>query len=117
MSTKPKLPSPREADIQRAVMDYLAARGFRVFRRNTGAVRSTYKGKARFIRFSQPGQADLYGWHIGTGRHIEVEIKKPRAVLTPQQREWLLGAKIDGVVAFSTDSVERCAQQLEAEGF
>lgn len=112
-----KLPVPREVDIQRAVMDYLTARGFRMFRRNTGVMRATYKGKTRIVRFSQVGAADLYGWHRGSGRHIEVEVKGPGGVLTPEQAAWLENARADGAVAFVADSLEGCERQLKTFGF
>jgi len=49
----------KERDIQRAILDYLAARGVLAFRMQTGAVQSEYKGKSRFMRFGVPGMADV----------------------------------------------------------
>jgi hypothetical protein len=49
----------KESEIQRAILDYLAARHILAFRQNTGAVASEYKGKKRFMRFGTPGMADI----------------------------------------------------------
>jgi hypothetical protein len=45
----------KEAAIQRAILDYLAATGILAFRMNTGAV----KIEKRFMRFGSPGMADI----------------------------------------------------------
>ena len=119
--SKGKPNAPRESDIQRAIMDYLGARRFRVFRRNVGSRVDEYKGKRRFIRFSQPGASDLWGWSRDNGRHFEIEVKRPGARTDPvreaRQRAWLYNAKADGAVAFEADSVEDCERQLKEFGF
>lgn len=101
-------PAPRESDILKAVMDYLGAQGFSMFRRNTGAMQM---GK-RFVRFSQPGQADLWGVQRGTGRHVEVEAKSPGKKPTPEQTAWLEAMREAGAVAFWCDSVDDCRFKL-----
>lgn len=106
-----------EADVLRAVSDYLAARGFHVERRNTGAMAGEYKGKQRFIRFSKPGQADLYGWDKRSGRHIEVEVKAPGKGPTAAQYVWLSRCSDEGAIAFWADSVDRAAMALTAFGY
>lgn len=99
---------PRESDVLKAVMDYLGAQGFTVFRRNTGAM---VAGK-RFVRFSQPGMADLWGVDRRTGRHIEVEVKRPGEKPTPLQAAWLEAMRKAGAVAFWCDSVDDCRAKL-----
>jgi len=96
-------------------MDYLNARGFRCFRRNVMGIVPMAKGGA--IRVGVKGQADLYGWFRGNGIHIEVEVKRPGEVLTPEQTAWLTNAQRDGAVAFMADSVEACERQLKKFGF
>jgi hypothetical protein len=49
----------KESEIQRAILDYLAACGILAFRMNTGAMRGEYKGKTWFMRFGAPGMADI----------------------------------------------------------
>jgi len=113
--SKLKLKGPRESDIQRAIMDYLAARGFRVFRRNVMGIVPMKKGGV--VRVGVKGQADLYGWFRYNGIHIEVEVKRPGGTLTPEQGAWLDNARADGAVAFVVDSVEECERQLKRFGF
>jgi len=48
-------PKRTEAQLQRLILDYLAAKGIMAFRMNTGAV----KTEGRFFRFGVPGMADV----------------------------------------------------------
>ena len=80
---------PLEADLQRAAIDLLTSYQIRVYRRNTGAIKASHNGKPRFIRFSEPGQSDL--WLIfPDGRHGELEIKRPGERPTLAQVRWLI---------------------------
>ena len=112
----------RESDVLRAIKAYLEFRGFRCYRRNTGgAYAMRLGGREQFVRFSEPGAADLTGREIGTGRAIEVEVKRPGGRTNPQrqlqQQAWLDLAKRDGCIAFRAASVEECEAALEAYGF
>jgi len=100
-----------EADVLRLVSDWLSLQGFHVERRNVGAIRAG----SRFVRFSRPGQADLYGWHRETGRHIEVEVKAPGKRPTPQQMAWLKVARSQGCISFWADSLEECQAVLREQ--
>jgi hypothetical protein len=75
----------------------------------------------QFVRFSEPGQADLWGWERKTGRHIEVEVKKVGGRTNPQrqalQQAWLDLAKRDGCIAFRAASIEDCEAELERYGY
>lgn len=102
----------RESDVLLAVRDYLGICGFDVFRRNTGAMRGTHNGKARFVRFSSPGAADLWGIQRHTGRHLEVEVKAPGKRPSPAQLAWLAAMRRNRSIAFWCDSVERCREEL-----
>src|SRR4026208_2268553 len=50
VSVKPVL-FPREAEIQKAILELLQVLGIPAWRANTGAVKATYHGRDRFIRF------------------------------------------------------------------
>jgi hypothetical protein len=71
-----------ETQIQRQILDYLAARHILAFRQNTGAVASEYKGKKRFMRFGTPGMADVLAfpqissWVYALGKQLIYEPKK-----------------------------------------
>lgn len=49
----------KESAIQKAILEYLAARHILGFRMNTGAMKGEYKGKQRFMRFGVAGMADI----------------------------------------------------------
>jgi hypothetical protein len=103
-----------ESDIQKSILDYLnTVVGIRAWRRNVGAFTGEYKGKKRFVRFSQAGQADI--WGIGPhGIHCEFEIKADRGVLSEPQRQFLCEVLDGGGIAMVCHSVKECAIQLEA---
>lgn len=115
------LPKITETDVQKAIKQYLELRGFRMYRRNVGGAYAMRLGREQFVRFSEPGAADLTGWEIGTGRTIEVEVKKPGARTNPKrqalQRAWLDQAKRDGCIAFRAASVQEADEQLAAYGY
>lgn len=48
-----------EAQIQRQILDWLAARGILAFRMQSGATMSSYGGKTRMVRYGVPGMADV----------------------------------------------------------
>jgi hypothetical protein len=50
---------PRESDVQKLILDWLAAKGIFAIRMNTGAVSASHNGKKRFFRFGMPGMADI----------------------------------------------------------
>jgi hypothetical protein len=117
MTKLQRLPAISETEIVRAVKSYLELRGFRVQRRNVGGA---YNASLQFVRFSEPGAADLTGWQIGTGRHLECEVKKMGARTNPkrdqQQREWLSRAKGDGAITLRVSSVQEADEQLAEFG-
>lgn len=101
-----KPPVPLERDVQRAVVATLQAFGCVVHRRNTGAMTATYKGKSRFVRYSEKGAADLWAVAPVTGAHWEIEVKRPGGRPTPDQMNWLLAHNgIGKAAAFWVDNV------------
>lgn len=107
---------PLERDIQRSIIEYFAAvYKIELHRRNTGATVSSYKGKKRLIRFSQPGQADLWGIQPKTGRHIEIEVKRNGGTLTEAQILWLESCRNRGAIAFWAVSVVTAVADYEAQ--
>ena len=49
----------KESLIQKAILEYLAARHILAFRMQTGSVMKSYGGKQRRISFGTPGMADI----------------------------------------------------------
>lgn len=103
---RPKPPRPLEREIQANGIAALAMIGIRLFRRNV-ALRvypATETQRRRVVRSAKPGMADTYGWHIGTGLHVEIEWKRPEERPTQAQLDWLWKCGQDGAIAFWSDS-------------
>ena len=79
-----------EAQIQKAIMDWLQAKGILAFRMNTGAVHSEYKGKSRFMRFGVLGMADLVAFPMRGiyPRVVWIEVKAPKGVQSELQKSF-----------------------------
>jgi hypothetical protein len=93
----------RRASLKRSprCWQWLALQGIRVHRRNVGLIRQEYKGKSRWVRFAEPGMCDY--WFIlpdGSGRHIEMEWKRPGAWPRPAQIVWMISVNARGGTAF-----------------
>jgi len=107
----PKLPKPLESEVQKACIQIMQAAGWRVFRRNTGAMSGTHNGKRRFIRFAEKGQSDVYGFIPKfDGRHVEVEIKRKGERPTLDQVQWLQDCHFAGCLAIWVDNPDRCRE-------
>lgn len=95
------LPLPRERDTVGPALAWLETQGVRVHRRNVGATRSEYKGKTRYIQFSETGMCDY--WFIlpgGSGLHVEMEWKRPNGWPRAEQILWMLSVNARGGSAF-----------------
>lgn len=97
-----------EAAVQSVVMDYLNLIGWRVWRRNVGAMKLDAK---RFVRFGVAGMADLEGIAKG-GRHVEIEVKAPGKKPTLHQLAWLEQCRSQGAIALWCDSVDMLIEKL-----
>jgi hypothetical protein len=122
--------APRETDLVKAVLQYLALRGGVAWRANTGAFAFPAKGgRRRFVRFGPPGQADVLGVLAPTGRllacencarrgvFLAVECKMPGRKLTAQQSSFLEMVRNAGGVALCVTSVRELEDGLKSEGY
>lgn len=66
-----------EKDVQRACMEFLAARGIPALRLNVGAMSGSHNGKRWFVRFGTPGMADVIFWPSPT-ETVWLEFKAPK---------------------------------------
>ena len=100
-----------ESGVQKVCLDWLnSVPGVCCWRRNVGGVVAHHKGKARFVRFGQPGMSDAEG--IGPhGVHIEIEFKRLGANATASQVEWLTACRQRGAIAFWADSLDDCVSE------
>lgn len=101
---KPKAPVIPEAEVQASAIRVLQCFGCKVHRRNTGAMSAEYKGKSRFVRFSEKGASDLW-FLFPSGLHGELEVKRPGERPTLDQVRWLIEHNgVGGAVAFWIDN-------------
>lgn len=115
----PKAPVIPEAKVQADAIAMLKGFGCVVHRRNTGALSAEYKGKSRFVRFSEKGSADV--WAImGNGNHLELEVKRLGERPSLDQVNWLIEHNgVGRAVAFwidNTKTLERVYRHVEAGG-
>lgn len=116
--TAPEVLAPQmaERDILKAILDYLAARKILAWRQNCGAIPATYKGRQRFIRYGQPGQADICGILSPSGRYLAIEVKSAKGKVSDLQALHLELVRSQGGVAGVCRSVEDVAELLREAG-
>lgn len=111
---------PRESEIQHNGLVFLRSLGWHVHRRNTGAAHATYRGRERLVRFSEPGASDVWGVIPSqSGRHVEVEFKRPGEKPAFKQVLWLREMnRITGSAFWcdNLDTLERVARHIDAGG-
>ena len=115
---QPKLPTPLESEIQDSLKEWLELQGALVIRINSGAIKATYKGKTRFVKFNkEPGCADLLICY--RGRFISIEVKRPGTTTEPERalkqeafRQKVIRAGGAGIKA---ESIEEARRRLAQE--
>ena len=106
------MPVPLEADIQRAILEYLNLhpRVAWAVRMNTGAM----KIDGRFVKFGFTGCSDVLG-QMTDGRFLAVEVKRPGNKPTEDQHSFLRNVQHYGGVGFWCDSVKSCEEKLNEQ--
>jgi len=110
-----------EAQIQAAIMDYLATERILAFRNNTGAMFGYHNGKKWAVRFGVPGMADIVSYpklKRPSGAWTEIydgilwiEVKAPKGKQSELQKDfqklveshghtYLLATSVDEVMEF-----------------
>jgi hypothetical protein len=111
-----RVPRERETKLVRSVRVRLRRLGIVLYRRNVMLARTA---DGRKFRVEAPGRSDLYGWHIKTAKHFEIEIKADGGKPTPKQIEWLKECARLGAIAYWGDNIndiERVAEAVLAGG-
>jgi len=91
-----------EAEVQKAIMQFLRYRGTFFFRNNSGAYSD--KDSGRFIRFGSKGAGDLIAIYPD-GRFWSVEVKREGGKLSDDQIAFLCGVRKAGGVASCVESI------------
>lgn len=104
----------REKELQTQILEQIGSRpDVRLWRANVGT--AVVPG-GRVISFGVPGQADLSGIVIGSGRRLEVEVKGEKGRQSKQQKsfeEMILRFGGIYVLARSVGDVERAIDQAK----
>jgi hypothetical protein len=105
----------KEADVLRAVDQWLALRRIPHWRVNSGGLKDN---RRRLVRFGAKGMADFYA--IGPapeGKSIWIECKRPAGgVVSAAQREFLDCINRRGGIGIIVNSVESLERQLKEAG-
>lgn len=106
-----------EAEISRAIMEYLAASHIMAFRMNTGTMTSEYKGKTRFMRFGVPGMADILAFPGGVlkGKYtmiLWIEVKSTIGKQSDLQKSFQEQVEREGHRYVLARSIEDVAEAL-----
>ena len=102
-----------EREIQRAILDYLAAQHILAWRANTGAFRGTYKGQERFVRFGLKGQPDIFAVLPPFGRLVAIEVKRPGGKLSVHQAAFLDAIARQGGIGLCVSSPAELDEKLQ----
>lgn len=105
---------PDEQSLVMACMKVLQIRGCVIWRQNQGAVRTTYKGRKGFLKFTrgQKGISDIIGVLPG-GRFLAVEVKVGKNTTSEHQDGFLERVNRAGGLGIVVYSIEELISQLE----
>lgn len=105
--------APLERDVQASILAYLESVGVYAIRINSGAMAGEYKGRKRFVRFTnRPGCSDIIAcWR---GRFVAIEVKRDGGAATLRQQQFMAEVRRAGGIAFVARSVEDVIQELTA---
>lgn len=113
----------KESQIQRAIMDYLAAERIPAFRMNTGAMFGSHKGKKWAVRFGQKGMADIFatpwtgrvfgGTRLSCLDHLWIEVKTAKGVQSDDQVEFQRYVEENGMEYLLARSVDDVREWIE----
>lgn len=98
----------KEIHLVQQVIQYLRYKGHKVWRNNSGALRTGDKAQYR-VQLSPAGCPDIIGWQKGTGKFIGVECKIKPNKPTYLQEQFAKDMQADGciyILAYDLKDVE-----------
>lgn len=112
-ATRAKKPVIKEGVVVNACIRWIFAQGGYAWRNNSGAYKTP---DGRYIRFGEPGAADILALHPGSnGRLIAIECKSTTGRQKPEQRAWEAKIRQYGgvyILARSVDDLEAVKSQI-----
>jgi hypothetical protein len=104
----------KEADVQRAILNYLALRGIFHYRNNSGAFvfPATATTARRFIKAGALGSPDIVC--VIDGQYVGIEVKAPKGRQIDNQKKFQWQMEAAGgkyVLAYSLDDVVSALQK------
>jgi hypothetical protein len=96
----------READTQRLILDWLAAKKIWALRLNTGAMGGSHNGKRWFVRFGRPGMADILAVAQYGTRLVWIEVKAPKGRQSEDQGRFQAEVEAEGMTYILARSLE-----------
>lgn len=101
-------PAAKEKDIQRACLDWLAAKRYFFYRQNTGAVKTP---EGRFFRFGANGSPDIVV--VRKGQYVGIEVKGPKGKQSEAQVAFQKDLEAAGGKYLLVHSIEELIQTLD----
>jgi len=102
-----------EKQIQDAIVAWLEAEGYVVWRCSLGGVLVRNKGGRVFAKNPMKGYPDLGTTHRKhRGRLVAIEVKTPDGVISPEQHAWHAKLRAEGALVIVATSVEDVRKAL-----
>ncbi|MCZ2414408.1 MAG: hypothetical protein LC136_09170 [Burkholderiales bacterium] len=111
----PKPKPSNETALVRQCLEVLRLYRVTAWRMNVGAVKATYAGRDRFVRFGVPGMSDIIGLMRPSGRLVAIECKVGRRRETPEQAAFQRDVRQAGGLAWTIRSVDELVERLKQE--
>ena len=103
-------------EITSAILAYLTAQGYTVWRQNTSGMYDSATGRWRKNPQGCNGVPDIIGFRLADGVFVGVEVKAGRDTLRDDQKQFLNELKQAGGVAFVAYDFAQFQQSFEGRG-
>jgi hypothetical protein len=102
----------KEAEAQKAIMEWLSWKHIFHWRNNRGAMAGEYKGKKWFMRFGAVGSPDIFA--LNGGVCYGIEVKGPKGFQSDAQKEFQEKFENAGGVYILAKGIEDCENVVGA---
>lgn len=98
----------KEVDLYTQIIDFVNSTGCYAYRNSAG-------GRGRY-RFGIKGQADISGVIFGSGKRLEIEVKRPGKDPSDKQRDFLFNMSCRGAVVMCVTSLDEVIEEFRRLG-